>query len=106
MFERLFGRRDDDEPPKKTAEKMTAPKVDFSFRVYWTKMTLSWPAERRAEVRAMVKAITDDENFDRNLITKQYTLPLDDIPEQTHSGASLMALLDVLAALDKTEESE
>jgi hypothetical protein len=88
------------------AEAMTTPKVDFSFRIYWTKMTRRWLAPRRAEVRGMVRAITDAPEFDRNLIEKRYELPLNDIPETTHSGASLMALLDVLDALDAVEASE
>jgi hypothetical protein len=69
-------------------------------------MTRRWSAERRAEVRGQVRAITDNAAFDRNLIEKRYTLPLDDIPETRHSGASLMALLEVLAALDAIEANE
>jgi hypothetical protein len=88
------------------AEAMTAAKVDFSFRIYWTKMTRKWTAERRAQVRQQVLTITQSANFDNNMIEKRYTLPLDDVPEQTHSGASLLALLEVLAALDAVEESE
>jgi hypothetical protein len=88
------------------AEAMTTPKVDFSFRIYWTKMSRKWSAARRAEVRAQVQTITTDADFDRNLIEKRYDLPLADVPESTHSGASLMALLDVLDALDTLEAKE
>ena len=88
------------------AQAMTTPKVDFSFRIYWTKMSRKWSAARRAEVRGQVRAITEAADFDRNLIEKRYDLPLNDIPEIRHSGASLMALLDVLDALDAVEASE
>ena len=98
-----FQRGDESRPQ---GEAMTTPKVDFSFRIYWTKMTRKWPAEHRADVRAQVQQITNGEDFDRNLIEKCYALPLDDIPEATHSGASLMALLDVLDALDAIEANE
>ncbi|MBZ0304691.1 MAG: hypothetical protein K8I82_01365 [Anaerolineae bacterium] len=87
-------------------EPMTAAKVDFSFRVYWAKMTYQWNKERRTAVRRQVLTLTEAENFHHNLIEKRYTLPLEDVPEQTHSGASLKALLEVLAALDNLEESE
>lgn len=93
-------------PPKPQAEAMTTPKVDFSFRIYWTKMSRKWSAARRAEVRAQVQAITSGTEFDRNLIEKRYALPLAEVPETTHSGASLMALLDVLDALDAVEAKE
>lgn len=94
-----------EQQPVKT-EPMTEAKVDFSFRIYWTKMVRNWNAPRRMEVRQQVLSLTEAADFHRNLIEKRYTLRLDDIPEQTHSGASLMALLEVLAALDKMEESE
>jgi len=85
---------------------MTIPKIDFSFRIYWTKMSRKWTAARRAEVRAQVQVITTGPAFDRNLIEKRYALPLPEVPEATHSGASLMALLEVLDALDAVEAEE
>lgn len=91
-------------PPK--AEPMTESKVDFSFRIYWTKVTRSWNRARREEVRQQVQTITHAPAFHRNLIDKRYNLPLEEIPEKNHSGASLIALLEVLDALDAIEESE
>ena len=88
------------------AEPMTESKVDFSFRIYWTKLTRSWDRERREVVRQQVRTTTQAPEFHRNLIDKRYNLPLEDIPEKTHSGASLIALLEVLDALDAIEESE
>lgn len=93
-------------PSTRPPEPMTAPKVGFSFRIYWTKMGRNWSTDRREQVRQAVLAITQASDFDPNLIEKRYTLALDDIPEQTHSGTSLLALLDVLAALDAYAESE
>lgn len=91
---------------QRPAEKLTDSKVDFSFRIYWTKMARHWSAERRAEVRGQVLLITQAADFSQNLIEKWYSLPLDEVAEKTHSGASLIALLEVLAALDSLEESE
>lgn len=92
------------EPPQ--GEPMTDAKVDFSFGVYWAKMAHHWNSERRAAVRQQVLTLTEAVDFYNNLIEKRYTLPLDDVPEQRHSGASLKALLQVLTALDNLEESE
>lgn len=88
-------------------EAMTPAKVGFNFRVYWTKMLLqrAWTAEERAAVRAQVLDITSKPSFESNLIVKQYALPLAGIPESSHSGASLLALLEVLDALDHIEET-
>jgi len=106
ILKRLFGQADEQQPTRRQPEKMTVPKVDFSFRVYWTKMTRTWSAARRDAARQQALAITTRPDFDQNLIDKRYELVLEGIPEEKHSGASLMALLEVLAALDAVEESE
>lgn len=107
FLNRLFGKK---KPPTESTppvgEPMTTAKVDFSFRIYWTKMTRTWSSAQRDAARQQVLPITEQADFDRNLIAKQYTVHLADIPENQHSGASLMALLDVLAALDAAEETE
>jgi len=92
-----------DEEPRR-AEPMTASKVDFSFRIYWTKMTRLWATDQRHATRQQVLQITQAPAFTANLIEKRYALSLDGIPEITHSGASLLALLAVLDALDALEK--
>jgi hypothetical protein len=52
----------------------------MGYRLYWTKMALGWDAERRYRVY--------------------------DLDEQAHSGASILALADVLHALDKFETGD
>lgn len=100
----IFPTEDSIEPSPKKAEPMTANKVDFGFRIYWTKMTLRWDKARRAAVRQQVEQLTQATDFQHNLLEKRYNLELEDIPEKTHSGASLVALLEVLAALDTMEQ--
>lgn len=92
-------------PEPQLFEEMTAEKVDFNFQVYWTKMVIEakWSTERRVEVREQVQNIVNQEGFQNNLINKQYELRLADIPEQKHSGASLLMLLKVLNAFDSYE---
>ena len=104
---RLQGNRPAEAPePPKTWEAMTTPKVNFNYQIYWTKVTLNWTAERRAIVREQVLAITRQDDFQGNLLEKRYHLPIVDIPEQYHSGASLEVLVAVLNAHDNIIESE
>jgi hypothetical protein len=81
---------------------MTEPKIDFSFRVYWTKISFEqqWDLARIRALRPNVEAVTQQPDFQKNLIDRRYVVEgLDDL---AHSGASLLALLEVLAALEKT----
>jgi len=78
--------------------KPNTPRVDFSYTVYWTKHARQWDAQRRAAVNATLQPILQQAQFEANAYERRYTVPgLDD---QAHSGASLVALHKVLAALD------
>ncbi|NJL93082.1 MAG: hypothetical protein HC915_04835 [Anaerolineae bacterium] len=93
--------------PPTGPEPLTAEHVDFNLRVYWTKMTLNWNAEQRAAARQQAQTRVQAPDFQDNLMAKQYNLPLEGIPETAHSGASLLALLAVLDALETfNQESE
>lgn len=106
-FKRLFKPTKAEQKPKIRFENLTSAKVDFNFRIYWTKMGLKWSAAQRATIREQVLTVVQASGFDPNLIEKQYQLPLEGIPEVSHSGTSLLALLTVLNALDTVaEESE
>ncbi len=86
------------------AEAMTEQKVDFSFRIYWTKIAREWDLVRIRETQSRVKHITEHPDFQKNLIDRRYRVEgLDDL---AHSGASLLALLDVLDALENSYEGE
>ena len=91
------------EPPSKH-EPMTEEKVDFSFRIYWTKIGRAWDTERIRTLQSEVEAVTTESTFQNNLVDRRYTVP--SLDEQAHSGASLMALLEVLAALAKSKQSQ
>lgn len=102
ILRQLFGQKNTAETPKH--EKMTEAKVDFSFRIYWTKIGRAWDLEHIHTLQTEVKAVTNEVDFQKNLIDRRYVVP--SLDEQAHSGASLLALLDVLAALAKSKQSE
>ncbi|MFP4321994.1 MAG: hypothetical protein ACLFTK_06030 [Anaerolineales bacterium] len=83
---------------------MTAQRVAFSFRVYWTKLARTWSAEERIHARDQALVLVQAPGFQDNLIEKRHYLALPGVPETHHSGTSLRALLDVLDALDTAEQ--
>jgi len=92
---RLFG-RSDGQPD----EADSTQRIDYSYRVYWTKQTREWDAARRRAVAAEVRAMMESDTFEANAFERRYRLDgLDD----AHSGVSLLALAQVLEALDGTE---
>lgn len=87
-----------------TYEPMSEQKVDFSFRIYWTKIGRQWDLTHIRALRPRVEAITAHPEFEKNLIDRRYRVEgLDDL---AHSGASLLALLEVLDALENTYEGD
>ncbi|MBP7691284.1 MAG: hypothetical protein KA764_05180 [Anaerolineales bacterium] len=73
-----------------------APRIEFSYQVFWTKQALAWSAERRAAVLTAVAAVLAQPDFEPNAYARQYHVPgLDD---SAHAGASLTALAQVLRA--------
>lgn len=70
----------------------------YSYRVYWTKTARMWGEDRRRQVRAAVQSVTRLPGFTPNERLRRYPVPqIDDLP---HAGASLVALLEVLDALE------
>jgi hypothetical protein len=76
---------------------MTEARVDFGFRIYWTKMATQWERTRVNEMLERVTAVTQQADFAKNLIERRYKV--EGLDEQAHSGASLLALIEVLTAL-------
>jgi hypothetical protein len=71
--------------------------IDYSYTVFWTKQALVWDANTRSAVAARLSDLVKSPEFKANPFDRKYTLEgLDD----AHSGASLIALKKVLAALD------
>ena len=94
FFRNLFRRGDRPTAPSQP----NAPRVDFSYTVYWTKLVRQWDAARRAAVRDALLKIIAQPGFEPNAYARRYSVPgLDDL---AHSGASLIALKKVLAAFE------
>ncbi len=77
---------------------LTEARIDFGFRIYWTKMATQWDMARICEMKAQVIAVTQQPDFEKNLIERRFRV--EGLDEQAHSGASLLALIDVLNALE------
>jgi hypothetical protein len=80
--------------------------IDFSLRIYWMKISTEqkWTLERIHELRDKVLPVVQASEFEKNLIERRYTV--EGLDERAHSGASLMALLDVLYGLEQFDDSE
>lgn len=79
-----------------TAPVGNAPRVDFSYTIYWTKQARQWDVPRRAAIHAALLQTLAQPGFEANAYARRYTVP--GLDEQAHSGASLIALKKVLAA--------
>ena len=63
---RMFQNKPSDAEPEKSAELLTAGKVDFNYRVYWTKVSMRWTAEDRAYIRQQVETLRQQSDFENN----------------------------------------
>ena len=94
LFAARFGSRRSEKAT--TPSVPNAPRVDFSYTVYWTKHVREWDVARRAAVREALRLVLSQPGFEPNAYARRYAVSgLDDL---AHSGASLMALKKVLAA--------
>lgn len=70
----------------------------FSYRLYWTKVARDWSPERRIHVLEAVRARVRAADFEANAYERRFAVP--GLDEQAHSGLSLLALIEVLVALE------
>lgn len=97
-------------PDPKPPEPLSANRIDAGYRLFWTKLALTWDPSRRAAIAKEIAAIIDRPDFENNALERRYRVAGldDDAPEgaDAHSGASLLALAEVLRALDAYEAGE
>lgn len=78
------------------------PNPGFAYRVAWTKEARTWDAGRRVVIAESLGRVIRSSGFLANTYDRRYQVPgLDD---SRHSGASLVALGDVLEALKHDSE--
>lgn len=86
-------------PPEGSApEPLTRERIDAGYRLYWIKIALPWDGPRRALMAEQVRSVVGAAGFEDNALERRFAI--EGLDEQAHSGASLLALLDVLRALD------
>lgn len=79
-----------------------APRIAFSYAVFWTKQARQWDTARQTAMLHAVRAVLRQPGFEPNAYARRYSVPgLDDAAPAgggAHAGASLVALEQVLAA--------
>ncbi|MGD2251679.1 MAG: hypothetical protein PVF70_02060 [Anaerolineales bacterium] len=75
----------------------TAP-AEISILADWTSRARGWDAKRRREVRAAIMRKIKQPDFVDEAFERRFHVP--ELDASAHSGASLLALLKVLDALD------
>lgn len=100
---RRFFKQGDDNEVSSSAVPMTEDRIDMSFRIFWTKICRNWPLDQIQDVQQQVRPITQQADFEKNLIERRYSVPglVEGETHQMHSGASLLALLQVLDTLER-----
>ena len=102
FFRRLL-RSQPDEPAPKPAEPLSDERLFTGYRMNWTRTALAWDADRRATIAAREDAVIRSGEFESNALERRYHV--EGLDDQAHSGASLLALADVIRALDKFERN-
>jgi hypothetical protein len=74
------------------------PDPGFAYRVAWTKEARTWDAGRRAAIASSLGRVLLSSEFLPNAYDRRYRVP--ELDGLHHSGASLVALRDVLDALE------
>ena len=91
-------------PAPKPPEPLSADKIDAGYRLYWTKMALTWDDDRRTQITERVAAAVAAPDFEDNMLERRFTV--EGLDDSAHSGASLLALVAVLRALDAYESGD
>ncbi len=90
-------------PEPAPPEPLTAGRIDAGYRLFWTKTALTWDEPHRQTIGQRVSAVIAAPDFERNALERRFAV--EGLDAQAHSGASLVALVEVLHALDSFEES-
>lgn len=103
-FLRRLRRNTPEEPAHKPAAPLTDERITAGYRMNWTRVAIGWDAERRALIAARVEDVIRSDDFERTALERRFHV--EGLDDQAHSGASLLALADVIRALDKFERND
>lgn len=71
---------------------------DFAHRIYWTNEARGWDQTKRRRVLIAVREFVERKTFDANQAGRKFHIP--QVDKSLHSGPSLLALIEVLRALE------
>ncbi len=91
-------------PTAQPPEPLSAERIDAGYRLFWTKIALGWDATRRDDMARKLVDVFQSPTFERNALERRFAVA--GLDQQAHSGASLVALAEVLQALDNFESNE
>lgn len=80
---------------------LTEERIRAGYRMYWTTTAYEWTIERRTLIAGQVAAMMARLDFEANALERRFRIEA--LDHQAHSGASLLALAEVLRALDTLE---
>jgi len=76
------------------------PASEFSYAIYWTKVVRGWDSAKRQQAVEGAERTLAEPDFVSNEFGRRYRVP--EIDSSAHSGASLLALREVLKAFKKS----
>ena len=79
------------------AQPAAPDRADYSYRVYWTKQVRDWDAIRRRSILLAARLVAASEAFEPNAFERRSRV---EGVDGEHSGASVLALIQVLEAFD------
>lgn len=80
---------------------LTGEQITAGYRMYWTQTAYGWDAARRAALAARVQTAIGASGFENTMLERRFRV--EGLDDEAHSGASLLALLEVLRAIDDFE---
>ena len=80
---------------------LTGDRIVAGYRLFWTKTAYTWDAARRKAVAGRVEAVVAAPDFETTMLERRFRV--EGLDDQAHSGASLLALLEVLRAVEAFE---
>ncbi|HML24815.1 MAG TPA: hypothetical protein PKD09_24385 [Aggregatilinea sp.] len=80
---------------------LTDERIVAGYRMFWTKSVYTWDPARRKAVAGRVQAVAAAPDFETTMLERRFRV--EGLDDQAHSGASLLALLEVLQAVEAFE---